>query len=172
MLSDTLSFSFFGVEDADGELGYISGRTALLGRVKGRLPPTVRILVSANMVWPLLVPEFNHSERAAALWDIASCILHELSHAAKFSIMNMICYPDMLRDEQGQPLANSIVTDLLDLGQAIGIIEDQVGPGWKYPKVLSYPWFFQGKNRSSFSYVGSKLDDYLTFNLNSPRDIE
>lgn len=37
-----------------------------------------RIALSANMVWPLLVPQFSNSEKVSASFWIAGTLLHEL----------------------------------------------------------------------------------------------
>ncbi|KAF7534299.1 hypothetical protein G7054_g6381 [Neopestalotiopsis clavispora] len=50
-----------------------------------RVPGQFVILIAAQMIWPLLVPEYSTSEKLCCHFMIAVTILHEIMHATHFA---------------------------------------------------------------------------------------
>ncbi|KAI1857434.1 hypothetical protein JX265_011169 [Neoarthrinium moseri] len=46
----------------------------------------IEIRLAAELVWPLLVPEYSNSEKLAASWSVASTLLHEIMHATSYAV--------------------------------------------------------------------------------------
>ncbi|KAI2641330.1 hypothetical protein GGS21DRAFT_487683 [Xylaria nigripes] len=60
----------------------IYGCTSTRVTEKGGIPtPTINITLSAEMIWPLLVPQYSRSEKIICSFVVASTLLHEFAHA-------------------------------------------------------------------------------------------
>ncbi|RYC59088.1 hypothetical protein CHU98_g7119 [Xylaria longipes] len=71
----------------DAHRGFTFGACAThrkYGPKPGVVPPgevEIKIKVAADIIWPLLVPQYSKSEKMACSFTIASTLLHELAHA-------------------------------------------------------------------------------------------
>jgi hypothetical protein len=55
------------------------GFTQIMSQDNANLPFTIRISISADYIWPLLVPDYSTAEKAACSFTLAATMLHELS---------------------------------------------------------------------------------------------
>ncbi|KAI1765446.1 hypothetical protein GGR53DRAFT_529628 [Hypoxylon sp. FL1150] len=82
------------------------------------------ITVSAEMIWPLLMPQFSESEKMTAAFGVAVTLLHELGHA-----VNMAQYILTTTREARQPNQQPEVVGLLwSLGRQLWSTESQNEP--------------------------------------------
>ncbi|KAK7955986.1 uncharacterized protein PG986_005208 [Apiospora aurea] len=80
-----------GFVDVDGKPdSFVFGRTSL-----SFAGPDSRIYVniSAELIWPLLVPIYSSSEKLSTSYIVATTILHELMHATSYAI-ELLCARD------------------------------------------------------------------------------
>ncbi|CAN8101090.1 unnamed protein product [Discula destructiva] len=67
-----------------------AGATHIERNFSGTGPPFhIKIEVSADLIWPLLVDEYSTAEKGAVSFHLANTMLHELSHALNFARMQM-----------------------------------------------------------------------------------
>lgn len=77
-----------------------------------------RVSINAERIWPLLVPSFPDSVKAANLFILAGSLLHELAHACAATLRIMVTRPDILAGSRlGRHLSPEIVQALMDLGE-------------------------------------------------------
>lgn len=55
------------------------GFTEVVSNSDPKMPFTIRISISADYVWPLLVKDYSEAEKAATSFTLASIMVHELS---------------------------------------------------------------------------------------------
>lgn len=115
---------------------YLKGLTSSFRSIDNR---KIRVTLFADMVWPLLVPEYTQAEKAASSCAIVATLLHELAHAHRAAVMTLICYR---RDAAGNPYPPVIDQALRSLAQQTG----STAPAPGNPNdMFNNPWFFQGK---------------------------
>ncbi|KAL2284815.1 hypothetical protein FJTKL_08644 [Diaporthe vaccinii] len=64
---------------------------------------SIRIVLNANNIWPLLVPDYSVSEKISVSFFVAKLILHELAHAARNALDYIVIFPDILEDPPWTP---------------------------------------------------------------------
>ncbi|KAI0188642.1 hypothetical protein EV127DRAFT_497202 [Xylaria flabelliformis] len=70
--------------DAHSDFTYASTSTHRTWAAPNQEPSpyeTIKIKLAADMLWPLLVPQYSKSEKMTISWVIASTLLHEYAHA-------------------------------------------------------------------------------------------
>ncbi|KAI0134874.1 hypothetical protein F4814DRAFT_399206 [Daldinia grandis] len=95
----------------------------------GRGPDTViTIWIAAELIWPLLVPQYSQSEKVTASFLVASTLMHEFAHAvncAQFILTTDLFFAEL----PGQPTLVSIL--LRQLGHVLWDIDTEGGdPFW------------------------------------------
>ncbi|KAH8196738.1 hypothetical protein TruAng_009093 [Truncatella angustata] len=73
-------------------------------------PDTFTVHISAQLIWPLLVPEYSHSEKLCCSFMVAVTILHELMHATHYATAFMCG----ALGERTLPDQSARIVDLLD----------------------------------------------------------
>ncbi|KAI0551226.1 hypothetical protein F4679DRAFT_593662 [Xylaria curta] len=71
-------------KDAHASFTFAATSTHRSFRAPGAAPnpfETIKIKLAADLLWPLLVPQYSKSEKMSFSWVIASTLLHEFAHA-------------------------------------------------------------------------------------------
>ncbi|ROW04465.1 hypothetical protein VMCG_04940 [Cytospora schulzeri] len=129
---------FYGDEDDKPGSSENMGFTQIIYQGDDSLPFITRIGISADYIWPLLVPDYSAAEKAACSFTLAATMLHELSASQ----------PKLLGLER--PLLRDVLDNLITFGERV----------LREPKYLNAPLFyteeedyFQGemKNEEGFA---------------------
>ncbi|KAI1738688.1 hypothetical protein F4680DRAFT_467065 [Xylaria scruposa] len=71
-------------DDAHGSFTFAATSTHRTFQVPGQEPDPhecIKIKIAADLLWPLLVPQYSKSEKMTFSWVVASTLLHEFAHA-------------------------------------------------------------------------------------------
>ncbi|KAK8052200.1 hypothetical protein PG993_003585 [Apiospora rasikravindrae] len=86
------------VGDGGKPSSFVYGRTGLI--VAGP-DSKIHINISAELIWPLLVPMYSSSEKLCASYIVATTLLHELMHATNYAI-DLMCLKEYSLYDQTQ----------------------------------------------------------------------
>ncbi|KAI1653796.1 hypothetical protein F4813DRAFT_393379 [Daldinia decipiens] len=117
--------------DANAVDGVKEAKTLIYGvtQASGRGRDTIiTIWIAAELIWPLLVPQYSQSEKLTASFIIASTLMHEFAHAVNCAHV-LLTTDSFFAEFPGQPTLTSVL--LRQLGHVLWDIDVEGGdPFW------------------------------------------
>ncbi|KAK8042854.1 hypothetical protein PG994_013337 [Apiospora phragmitis] len=149
-----------GFIDEEGKpAGFVYGRTSLL---MAGPDSKIRVNISAELVWALLVPMYSSSEKLCASYIVATTLLHEIMHATCYAVDLMCMREHTLYDPKQDWQISNVLHDWWNTATDVDCGRGE--PWWRDDLRCELGWAFEKEfwGDSAVALTGGSMQNRLS----------